>query len=153
MVVTGLVPLLVTKTDPSENSSPHAYSEATRRWRACFINISRKEITSANDDTGHHIQALGKSSAKAYSSLRRRLEQAERQWLEVFLQSDGLALLLDSLHRLCERGYSGFLEAYTQLECVKCVRAVMDSRIGLDYIVENKEYTQKLATELIRPAQ
>ncbi|XP_076352422.1 uncharacterized protein LOC143247809 [Tachypleus tridentatus] len=147
MVVTGLVPRLLTKTDPLENS-PHAFSEATRRWRACFINISRKETASASDDTGRHIRALGKSSSKVYSSLRRRLEHADRQWIEVFLQSDGLALLLDSLHRLCERGYSGFLEAYTQLECVKCVRAVMDSRIGLDYIVENKEYTQKLATAL-----
>lgn len=38
--------------------------------------------------------------------------------------------------------------SWLQIECADTIRAVMDSRIGLDYIVENREYVAKLASAL-----
>jgi hypothetical protein len=37
---------------------------------------------------------------------------------------------------------------WLQIECADTIRSVMDSRIGLDYIVENREYVAKLASAL-----
>ena len=37
---------------------------------------------------------------------------------------------------------------WLQIECADAIRSVMDSRIGLDYIVENREYVAKLASAL-----
>ena len=37
---------------------------------------------------------------------------------------------------------------WLQIECADTIRNVMDSRIGLDYIVENREYVAKLASAL-----
>ena len=36
----------------------------------------------------------------------------------------------------------------SQVECVSTIKCVMDSRIGPDYIVENREYVAKLASAL-----
>ena len=41
-----------------------------------------------------------------------------------------------------------WLQLQLQLECVSTLKCVMDSRIGLDYIVENREYVAKLASAL-----
>lgn len=37
---------------------------------------------------------------------------------------------------------------WLQIECAATLKAAMDSRIGLDYIVENREYVAKLASAL-----
>lgn len=37
---------------------------------------------------------------------------------------------------------------FLQIECVSTIKSIMDSRIGLDYIVENREYVAKLASAL-----
>lgn len=37
---------------------------------------------------------------------------------------------------------------WLQIECADTIRSIMDSRIGLDYIVENREYVAKLASAL-----
>ena len=90
------------------------------------------------------VRALRYPSCKLYSELKRQLGEHVSSWTREFLRLDGLGLVFDSLNTLCERGFSKFTDAYLQFECVGVIRAVMDSRIGLDYIVENKEYTYKL---------
>lgn len=95
------------------------------------------------------VAALRSPSARLYAALKRRLaEPRAGAWTHQFLRLDGLAVLFDSLAALSERRLTSFTDAYIQVECVSAIRAVMDSRIGLDYIVENKEYTTKLAAAL-----
>ncbi|XP_064636259.1 mucin-5AC-like [Lineus longissimus] len=65
-----------------------------------------------------------------------------------FLRDNGVDTLLNTLGSLCERKRLHLSDTILQLECVGCVRAVMNSQSGLDYIIENKEFTRKLATAL-----
>ena len=45
-------------------------------------------------------------------------------------------------------GKSDWAGLQLQVECVSTIKCVMDSRIGLDYIVDNREYVAKLASAL-----
>lgn len=38
-----------------------------------------------------------------------------------------------------------FADAYLQLEVVACIKSVMSSKIGLDFVASNEESTRKLA--------
>lgn len=62
-----------------------------------------------------------------------------------FLERDGLGVLLESLERLGARGFSSVADTFSQLQCVSCLRAVMNSQVGLEYIVQHQEYTRQLA--------
>lgn len=58
-------------------------------------------------------------------------------------------MLLETLKSLGERQGSNPLtiyNAYISTECLLCIRAMMESEIALEFIVENSDYTQKLAT-------
>ncbi len=37
------------------------------------------------------------------------------------------------------------MDTFLQMECVQCIHVVMNSQTGLDYIVENSDFTRKLA--------
>ena len=65
--------------------------------------------------------------------------------MEDFLAMDGLGILFESLERLSEKGFTSISDALLQLECVLCVKAVMNSTTGLDYIINQQSYTRKLA--------
>ena len=81
-----------------------------------------------------------------YGNLKRRLAQCSPKGMRCFLESQGLDLLLDSLHKLTLKKNPTIVNAVLQVQCVDCVKAVMDSQIGLNLIIENKDYIQKLAT-------
>ena len=55
--------------------------------------------------------------------------------------------LFECLHALCcgEESCGKVNVLLLERECVRTIQAVMDSTMELDYIVENKEYTAKLA--------
>ncbi|KAJ1523491.1 hypothetical protein ONE63_001344 [Megalurothrips usitatus] len=87
------------------------------------------------------------------SSAADRLSQA-RSWLLEFLERDGLGVLLDSLERLggpgVQRrpGLSSMADISSQIECVSCTRAVINSGVGLQYMVGHPAHTRQLATIL-----
>ena len=77
-----------------------------------------------------------------------------RAWLLEFLERDGLGVLLDSLERLGARGgrggrggaVSSMADVSSQIECVSCTRAVINSGVGLQYMVRHPAHTRQLAT-------
>ena len=90
---------------------------------------------------------LPSRDASLFTALRRRLtERNDPEWLREFLKLGGLGLILESLSLDPKDRGSTFEATVKQVECVAAVRSIMDARIGLDYIVDNKEYTHKLAT-------
>ncbi|XP_063955501.1 uncharacterized protein LOC129260141 [Lytechinus pictus] len=92
-------------------------------------------------------------SVQSYTRLKRQLKRCDRQWILRFLELSGLELLYVSLQRLCANAAPGrpgrrslsIADAFAQIECVACFKAVMDSQAGLDYIIEDTEFTRKLA--------
>jgi hypothetical protein len=68
-----------------------------------------------------------------------------REWLLEFLECDGLGVLLESLNRLGDQRVHSVADTFTQMECMSCLRTVINFRPGLQYIVQRNEYTRKLA--------
>jgi len=68
-----------------------------------------------------------------------------REWLLEFLERDGLGVLLESLNRLGDQKVHSVADTFTQMECMSCLRTVINFRPGLQYIVQRNEYIRKLA--------
>lgn len=91
-------------------------------------------------------RALRSPTISTYSDLKKKLTNCSKEWILNFLQANGLGILLQSLGKLSEKNSPCFVDTFIQLECVACVRAVMNSQSGLDYIIENPDFTRKFAT-------
>lgn len=93
------------------------------------------------------IKLIRNPCLHTYSGLNHKFQAQETSWMLHFLELGGLGILFEAFEGLCSRGISHTIsEAYILLESVACVKAVMNSQQGLDYIIENKEFTRKLAT-------
>ncbi|XP_038055713.1 inverted formin-2-like isoform X2 [Patiria miniata] len=93
------------------------------------------------------IRLLQLPTLNNYTGLKKRIANSDKEWLQRFLELDGLDVLLESVVRLSSRGMN-MAQAYLQIEVVNCIKAVMNSKAGLEYICENEEYTRKLAEAL-----
>ena len=82
-----------------------------------------------------------------FSGLKGRLRSADQQWIESFLEHGGLTAIFDAMEVLGSRGFSSMADALRQLDCVACVKAVMNSTFGLDFIIHypEKKYVRKLS--------
>lgn len=79
-----------------------------------------------------------------YSGLRQRLESSDRVWMAQFLERQGLDLLMEALERLSAGGCSGIADALLQLTCISCIRAVMNSSEGLQFILKRQSHVRSL---------
>lgn len=85
-------------------------------------------------------------SLKTYSSLIRKLEGCSKKWLTEFLELGGLTSLFEVLEKLSERGLAKFSDAFLQLECVRCIKAVLNNVTGLAFMSNNPSLTNQLVT-------
>ena len=82
-----------------------------------------------------------------FSGLKHRLRTADQAWMEQFLAIGGLSAIFDALEALGQRGFSSIADALKQLECVGCVKAVMNNQFGLEFIIAQpgEGFVKKLA--------
>lgn len=85
-------------------------------------------------------------SLKTYASLIRKLESCSKKWLTEFLELGGLTSLFEVLEKLSERGLAKFSDAFLQLECVRCIKAVMNNVTGLEFMSNNPSLANQLVT-------
>ena len=93
-------------------------------------------------------------SVPNYAGVRKLIEHSTPEWLEEFLARDGLSLLFTSLEKLSSGksvaggggsgGSGGFSAALLQLEVVYAVRAVVNSKVGLEYLLTQRQFTRQL---------
>ena len=144
-------------------------NSAARRWLLIRSHIYKKTLgyetvisplssgtqspaEGPDDPTGLIALIQSGPSVQSYTRLKRQLKHCDRQWILRFLELRGLELLYVSLLRLSApavgrlgRRTLSIADAFAQVECVACFKAVMDSQAGLDYIIEDTEFTRKLA--------
>ncbi|XP_033743492.1 inverted formin-2-like [Pecten maximus] len=87
-------------------------------------------------------------SVQMFYALRMRLESSSEVWLQEFLDLDGLQSLLTSLCQMTGRGFTSFSDAIFQLDCISCIRNILNTHVGLDFMIKNDGYTSKLALAL-----
>ena len=102
------------------------------------------------------IHLLRNPTVFNFSRLRSRLKSDNRRWMTVFLKQNGLELLFECLEALGL--YSGtFSNLVQRLECVMCIKMVMNSQIGLQSLISAGIYGKKFGTGNLtkydRPAQ
>ncbi|XP_027029442.2 inverted formin-2 isoform X3 [Tachysurus fulvidraco] len=109
---------------------------------------STQEANLENAEPELCIRLLQVPTVVNYSGLKKRLEGSDQAWMVQFLELSGIDLLLEALDRLSGRGCSRITDALLQLTCVNCVKAVMNSSIGIHFIMENEGYVRKLSQAL-----
>lgn len=92
------------------------------------------------------IKFLRNLSLKTYTSLTEKLKKCSRKWLTEFLMFGGLTTLFEVLQKLSERDLVKFSDAYLQLECVRCIKTVMNNVAGLEFIISRDS---TLTTQLV----
>ncbi|XP_058423834.1 inverted formin-2 isoform X2 [Diceros bicornis minor] len=126
---------------------------AQRKWAALKEKLGPQdadptEANLENADPELCIRLLQMPSVVNYSGLRKRLESSDGGWMVQFLEQSGLDLLLEALARLSGRGVARISDALLQLTCISCVRAVMNSQQGIQYILSNQAYVRQLSLAL-----
>lgn len=93
------------------------------------------------------VKFLHIPSLKNYSGLRTKLGNCDETWMRAFLEHGGLNILIDALERLGERQVLKFTDAFVQLECVQCIKAVLNhGETSLDFMIQSKDFTRQLVT-------
>ena len=91
------------------------------------------------------MQFLRIPNAPNYAAVLKLIENASALWMEEFLQKGGLAALFDNLEKLSvSSGGDKLLNTLLQLEAVKAVRAVLNSKVGLEYLLTQRQFTRQL---------
>ena len=107
-------------------------------WRKVTGSSSRhgSSSTSLDGDPEHVVTQLSRA-AVSYTALRHKLvKKVSDTWLLLFLEHGGLQALFVGLGALSARGYARFSDTVQQLECVHCIQAVLNSPVGMDYILD-----------------
>ena len=90
------------------------------------------------------VQLINDPSVFNFYQLRMKLKYDDRRWMNGFLKMGGLEMLFESL---CAFGdYSGsFANLVQRLECVMCIRQLMNSKIGMGFITKSDRCWQMFA--------
>ena len=64
--------------------------------------------------------------------------------LQEFLYLDGLDSLLDSLYQMSARSFTCISDAILQMDCISCVRCVLNNTLGLEFFINSDVCTKKL---------
>lgn len=89
------------------------------------------------------VAFLRSPTPKTYAALNRKLKNCDRKWMTGFLEENGLDALLASVDSISSRKIQ-LADAMMLLECVACIKTVMNSKIGLQVITERREYVEIL---------
>ncbi|EDO35346.1 predicted protein [Nematostella vectensis] len=122
---------------------------AKTKWSSLKRQLSGNDTNkSLSDDATPDlcIRLLRFPSVGNFSGLKTKLKKSSSEWMGEFLCLDGMSVLLSALERVGSRAArsSHFCDAVLQLECVCCIKAVMNSRTGLEYMIENRAMTRRL---------
>lgn len=85
-------------------------------------------------------------SIHVYYALKSKIENSDQAWLEEFLELDGLESLLDSLVLLSGKGFMNISDSVLQLDCIACVKAILNTRLGLQFVISKETCVRKLAS-------
>ena len=86
-----------------------------------------------------------------YAALNKKLRSCQRSWMEGFLEEGGLQVLLHGVESLSGRRVVQLTDAMLLLECVACVKSVMNSTVGLQLITHSRDDVNILVKGTLEP--
>ena len=79
-----------------------------------------------------------------YSGLRSKLANCDETWMQEFLDRGGVTLLFDALVVLNDRSMAKLTDAILVLECVLCLKRILQSNAGMNYMITNPAVSKNL---------
>lgn len=89
------------------------------------------------------VRLLRFPSVQTYCGIHSKLKSSSKDWMLQFLENNGMEVLLDALEKLGSLKLL-FDAAVMLLECASCIKTVMNSKTGLDFMVGNRDFTRRL---------
>ena len=90
------------------------------------------------------VQLAHTPSINIYYALKVKIENSTSQWLQDFLDYGGMECFLSAVAQLSGNNFTSFSDAIIQLDCVTCIRTVLNTKLGLRHFVLQDGYTRKL---------
>ena len=88
-----------------------------------------------SEEPQHCVQEFYK--CRNLGGLQKVLQNADQKWMEGFIELGGLGAILNCLAALGGEQVDSASDDVPRLECVGCLKAVMNSRYGLECVIRN----------------
>lgn len=85
------------------------------------------------------IRLISSPSVHNYSGIKSRINHASSEWMKEFFYLNGLDVLFTALLRLSSNG-AHLVDALLQIECVSCIKAVTNSQVGVQQMIDNSQF-------------
>lgn len=126
-------------------SSKMSRTAVKRKWSSLKRQLSDGDQGSwlSNEASPEFcVRLLRIPSIQTYCGIHSKLKSSTDDWMVEFLESNGMEVLLDALEKLSSLKL--FVDAVMLLECTFCIKTVMNSKTGLDFMVGNRDFTRRL---------
>ncbi|XP_059158826.1 inverted formin-2-like isoform X2 [Physella acuta] len=90
------------------------------------------------------VTVMAIPTVQTFSSVKKKLRKSNQEWMQGFLDHEGLERLLDCVDNFASRRVTALSDALILIECVECIKAVLNSKIGLSLLVQKPEYIRRL---------
>jgi hypothetical protein len=111
------------ETPPPKNRCKRSSSEA---------NLA--DIVNDLSLTNSCVLLLRRPSVVNFCRMRKKLDSDDKRWISDFLRRDGLDLLFECLGDLAKYR-SNFCNLVLRIECIMCIKTVMNSVVGLQSVI------------------
>lgn len=127
-----------------------SYFNTKMKWmdlRKVFTGERISPLLFEECDVEFSIRMLSYPSVQNYAGIRSKLKVCSNEWLGEFLHRGGLDVLLFTLERLSTGSTkrTRFVDTLLQLECVCCIKEIMNSQSGLKYMIKCKDTLRRLS--------
>ena len=118
---------------------------AKNKWSSLQTHFNSGEhilFLSSESSPEYCVRLLKYPSVQNYYGMRGKLMCSSNGWMAEFLENDGMEVLLGALERLSSRKL--FVDAVMLLECTCCIKTVLNSKAGLEFMIGNRDFTRRL---------
>ena len=105
------------------------------RRRSTYNAIRAESPLASIEGAGAELTLSLFKKSLNYIGLKNRLKTADQKWIEEFLDHGGLETIFDTLSALSNKGFCSLMDAVQQLECVRCIKAIMNRPFGIAYVI------------------
>ncbi|XP_012943896.1 protein diaphanous homolog 2, partial [Aplysia californica] len=90
------------------------------------------------------VTVMAIPTVQTFSSVKKKLRTSNQEWMQGFLDNLGLERLLDCVDTFANKRVTALSDALILIECVECIRAVLNSKVGVSLLVQNSDYSRRL---------
>ncbi|XP_021344592.1 inverted formin-2-like isoform X2 [Mizuhopecten yessoensis] len=137
--------------DSGKDTEINGKTKSTKKWKLrkkISETLLHPDLENCDPEICVEIIGLPTFSLKSFCSLKKKIEHSKAEWIQGFLDNGGLDRLFDIVDNVGSKRVNQLSDAMLLLECVACIKSVLNSRLGLDYLVQNGAYTKKLVKAL-----